>query len=159
MGLAIRAVSNVSFVSADYAECWGHGDRISISTFNAGFSERLDGLPGGVYLIRGSEFAFSAGGYTDYGNWRDRLSLLMVGVPQETIWAYKHRYENAPFVELIDFSDCEGAFGPVTSKALAADFVHYATRIAAEDSEFADLYRRFRLAFELASDSGFVLFC
>lgn len=51
MGLAIRAVCNVSFVSADYAECWGHRDRISISTFNAGFSERLDGLPGGVYLV------------------------------------------------------------------------------------------------------------
>ncbi|MBF6611608.1 MAG: hypothetical protein IVW55_00585 [Chloroflexi bacterium] len=159
MGLAIRAVSKVSFVSAGYAESWGHGDHISISTFNAGFSERLDGLRGGVYLIRGSELGFSAGGYADYGNWRDRLSLLMVGVPQERVWACKHRYENAPFVELIDFSDCEGAFGPATSKVLAADFARYATRIATEDSEFADLYRRFRQAFELASDTGFVLYC
>ena len=109
--------------------------------------------------MRGSEFGFSAGGYTDYGSWRDRLSLLMVGVPQEMVWAYKHRYVNAPFVELIDFSDCEGAFGPLTSKALAADFACYERRVAAEDSEFADLYKRFRQAFELARDSGIVLFC
>ena len=159
MGLAIRAVSNVSFVSADYAECWGHRDRISISTFNAGFSERLDAIRGGVYLVGGSEINFSAGGYTDYGTWRDRLSRLMVGVPQEMVCACKHRYENAPFFELIDFSDCEGAFGPVTSKALAADFARYATRIATEDPRFANLYKRFRQAFELASDRGLVLFC
>lgn len=159
MGLAIRAVSRVSFISPDHAERCGHDDRISISTCNAGFSEHLDGLRGGVYLVGGSEFSFSAGGYIDYGSWRDRLSLLMVGVPQEMIWASRERYENAPFVKLIDFSDCEGAFGPVTSKALAADFVRYATRIAAEDSEFVDLYRRFGQAFELASENGFVVFC
>src|SRR3954462_5237802 len=121
MGLAIRAASRVSFISVDYAESWGHGDRISISKFNAGTYGHLDGLRGGVYLVGGTEFAVSAGGYTDYGNWRDRLSLLMMGVPQERVWACKHRYENAPFVELTDFSDCEGALGPVTSKVLAAD--------------------------------------
>ena len=71
--------------------------------------------------------------------------------------------EGLPFVELIDFSDCEGVIGPKVAAKLAKDFADYefmASAFAAESNDdfFLALYREWRRAFEWAADGGMIYF-
>ena len=71
--------------------------------------------------------------------------------------------EGLPFVELINFSDCEGVIGPKVAAKLAKDFADYEDRASAFAAKFKDdfflaLYREWRRAFEWAADGGMVHF-
>jgi hypothetical protein len=142
-----------------------------------GFEERLDGYPAGIYRSKGEYIGFRAGSYSGYNWWRRHLSLMALGLEPEDVWADAEDYEGQPFVELINYSDCEGSIGPQTSRKLAADFQKHADRAAAyfhqhgpnnpnmeRDSEdcvcewWLNNYHEWRRAFELAADDGFVQF-
>lgn len=129
------------------------------------FAERADGLPEGVYECAG-HLRFRAGSYSGYNRFRDRLARLAHGVSAETIWNARAEYRGSAFYEVIDFSDCEGAIGPQTSRKLAADFAEWRERAAeawssGEPHDDYDLrtYDLFARAFALAADEGAVQFC
>lgn len=64
-----------------------------------------------------------------------------------------------PFIELINFTDCDGAIGPLVAAKLAADFdAHAEAAKASSYPGFWRLYDDFRIAFHLAADSGAVHF-
>ena len=67
-----------------------------------------------------------------------------------------------PFVELLNFSDCEGFIGPKTSAKLHADFLEWdkkAKNFDSQNSYFYETYKEWTEAFKVASDGGCVIFC
>ena len=117
---------------------------------------------------------FSAGGYGSYNAWREELAKL-AGYPAvefESVEGYvpsrkmlhaasawRGLCEGRPFVELVNFSDCEGVIGSELSAKLAKDFADFDERAkAAGNDAFYDRYREWYKAFAMASDNGAVKF-
>jgi hypothetical protein len=65
---------------------------------------------------------FRAGSYSGYGEWRRDLCQIMLDTYPKKVWDNSQVYEGKPFVELINFSDCEGYFGTDVCAKLAKDF-------------------------------------
>jgi hypothetical protein len=109
---------------------------------------------------------FRAGSYGGYNVWREQLAKL-AGYPAKedydghqkhsaTVW---HNPVAGDFLEIINFSDCEGIIGSEISQKLAKDFEKYQNSAnELGDERFLDLYNTWREAFELASDNGCVEF-
>ena len=128
----------------------------------------LRGLQMGCcYETSGNVIEFHAGTYGGYNKWRDELARRAVGLPAATVWEDPSRFVEAPFFELINFSDCEGTIWPDAASDLATDFGALRDRIAGqpladpqEEAWFIDVYDQFQEAFELAArGGGLVLFC
>lgn len=125
--------------------------------------DRLDGMPRGSYKGE-DEIGFRAGSYSGYNNWRTSLCRAALGVNPDVVWSNATEWQGKPFFELINFSDCEGAIGPVTSKKLAQDFTAEREKVKAglngmPDADwFWSRYDLWEKAFTLASESGFVIF-
>ena len=117
---------------------------------------------------------FRAGSYGGYNGWRERLAEL-AGYPtveyervagyapsrqmRRDAAAWSGKCEGMPFVELVNFSDCEGVIGPEVSAKLAKDFAAFDERAkAVPDEWFYDRYCEWRKAFEMAADGGAVSF-
>ena len=75
-----------------------------------------DGLETACYIVD-DEYGFRAGSYGGYNLWRDLLSRAFLGVPARDVWRNPGAYDS-PITSLINFSDCEGLIGPVTSASL-----------------------------------------
>ena len=122
------------------------------------FPGRTDGLEPGTYQINGAQHGFRAGSYSEYNYWREWLCMLVFGVPPKAIWNDESAYAGKPFVELINFSDCEGYIGPKVAKKLAKDFADYEDRAISDEQWVVTKYADWKRAFELAADDGFVDF-
>lgn len=123
---------------------------------NPAFPGRADEIKDGQYGSLAHSH-FRAGSYSGYNEWRNQLAFLAGYAGAEDAWA---NCTCGPFWELINFSDCEGVIGPVTSAKLAKDFADYQEKADEHESPyFRDLYKDWRIAFETASDNGAVLFC
>jgi hypothetical protein len=127
---------------------------------------QLKGMKPGLYEYteRSEKHGFSAGSYSYYNGWRRRLCQFAHGVDPEEVWNNPRRHRGKPFVELIDFSDCDGRIGTQVSAKLARDFrdhhkraADYATTIE-NGSDWFELYQDFARAFELAAQDGVVRF-
>jgi hypothetical protein len=111
---------------------------------------------------------FRAGSYSGYNWWREQLCQLALGVPPSEVWEDPDAHAGKPFLEMINFSDAEGAIGPVTSAKLAKDFAINEARLVTlaeqriadpdEREYFTTLLSDWRHAFELAAKDGFVIF-
>lgn len=107
--------------------------------------------------------------YSYYSRWRDRLAAL-AGNPATMLFRYgvteashaKTVWDNpvpgSRFVELINFSDCEGWLGTAVCAKLAADFDHFQGSAREFGDDFFSVYEKFREAFHFASDGGAVRF-
>ncbi len=106
------------------------------------------------------QFSFRAGSYSGYGRWREALCLLALKCEPADVWAAADTFAGRPFVELINFSDAEGAIGFEAAARLARDFRSFETQ-AREHAEpaFYESYRDWQRAFTLAADEGVVIFC
>lgn len=125
---------------------------------NPYFADRADGLKDGLYSFT-SDYSFRAGSYGGYNRWREWLSALALGVAPEKVWNDYETWVGSPFVELIDFSDCEGLIGPKTSEKLAQDFETFlAVAERDRDDYYLTTYRHFANAFGMASHDGLVQF-
>ncbi len=131
---------------------------------------RGDGLKEGWYKPEGERYRFRAGSYGGYNGWRTHLCQAMLDVSAKALWETQEhplvatRFLGKPFVELINFSDCEGVIGPRTSKKLATDFAEHKDKFAATldpkltDFGYAESYDDWTKAFALASETGAVHF-
>lgn len=125
-------------------------------------------LRGTQYLIgpcvraTGERVRFRAGSYTGYGDWRHALCLAALGCPPLAVWNDPERYRGEPFYELIHFADNEGCIGPLAARDLADDFawggedVRRALELRSTYS--GAIYDDFAKAFDLAADTGVVIF-
>jgi hypothetical protein len=133
------------------------GDLVSDATalyINRDFPGREEGIVGGVaYTYDQRTRCFnSTCGYYCY--WRSQLADL-IGYCRDNLKGG----DAGPFVELIEFSDCEGTIGPVVSAKLAKDFIDYDVLASAQSEVFYSTYVMFKAAFEMAADDGAVEFC
>jgi hypothetical protein len=118
------------------------------------FADRSDDLAEGFYLhTAGKSLGFRAGSYGGYNQWRAALAD-MVGTPCVDVWKDP---KPGPFVELINFSDCDGFIGPKTAAKLARDFEEHASK-AGTAGNFAESYGEWSRAFALAAIGGVVKF-
>lgn len=123
---------------------------------------RTAGLTPGVYSFAGS-FAFRAGSYSGYNDWRDQLAIMARGIGASRVW--KLEGDRGPFAELINFADNEGTIGPVVAAKLAKDFADFQGKAGVWLDARADMtawfrqsYANWRKAFEMAADGGCVDF-
>jgi hypothetical protein len=168
MGLDILAIEKAVRVSdevdKDFKELYYyHGIEIEEGAVvrvkvNTGFDSH-DHLQDGIYLYQGS-IEFGAGSYGTYNGFRNDLSLIAHGVFAQVIWANPEIYKGSDFYELINFSDCEGVIGPMTSQKLTSDFKKHREAYALENNEWdLERYDNWTKAFELAGNDGMVIFC
>lgn len=164
MGLDITAYSNLKALNRKPTDD-DYDEKVVIYSDDH-FKARLDGMPDGTYETTNDtkETRFRAGSYSGYSHWRSMLAKLALDTTPEYIWEHLSDFEGKPFIELINFSDCEGAIGPKTAKKLAADFAAFEERAEAlykdhEDGNyFLSKYKEWKKAFELAAQNGFVRF-
>lgn len=179
MGLDISYVSKINFEKRrepDFEEM----DQNGVFLYpNDSFLDQSEGIQSGEYISEGVQGSFRAGSYSGYGSWRKTLAEL-IGWEIENLWRHVgtlvQRNENLndvlnenddfkvdiPFVELLNFSDCEGFIGPKTSVKLYLDFLEWDERAKNFDSQnsyFYEKYQEWTEAFKVASDGGCVIFC
>lgn len=181
MGLDISAFKRAKFVRAlkpgEESDCeW---PRMTYLHVNSDFPQRADGMENGLYDVGGDtrfgeekdrggahQLHFRAGSYIGYSWWREALAKIALDATPKQIWDDPSAYGGKPFVDLINFSDCEGIIGPNTCARLDADFkVHGASvrlrapKILGEDAEwFLKQFDLWSKAFDLAADTGAVKF-
>lgn len=156
MGLDIRAYRGLKKVENPLLDEDGYPENDNEWTPGEGmeFSEkyfpgRAEGLESNAVYKWEDTFYVSAGSYSRYNWWRDKLEDFLNG---------------DSFIELINFADNEGVIGPVVSKKLYNDFVknHERAIIYSETLEDGDYwlkkYKEWEKAFEMASDNGAVDF-
>lgn len=117
-----------------------------------------EGMPDGLYAVSVKRFRFEVGSYSEYNAWRKRLARLMLNLSDLQVWNAGDSLAGRPFVELINFSDCEGFIGPKTCAKLSADFAAYQAKADTGSAQFREYYGDWQKAFALASDGGVVKF-
>lgn len=151
MGLDIRAYSEVTMEREE-------SDDTTYLSVGGEFYGQHDNIVEGPYAFAES-ISFSVGSYHGYNHWREQLCKAVHGVGPEVIWDAPDEWRGKPFVELINFSDCEGTIGTNTSAKLADDFRNHEPVYTGDDQTwFWDAYRDFQKAFELAAKNGAVSF-
>jgi hypothetical protein len=140
----------------------------------AGQRARLGGMKPGLYSFtkKSRKYGFRAGSYSGYNWWRNQLSLFALETEAEDVWFEPEDFRGQPFVELIDFTDCDGRIGTSVCAKLAEDFTSHAARakrfaatLSNTDPEgwpgddWLAVYRQFARAFRLAAQNGALEFC
>lgn len=156
MGLDIDAYRTVKFVHAIADDDDGDYAATERALYpNPDFPEQADGLKRGVYAVEGGT-GFRAGSYSGYNYWRSELAAL-VGKTADRI--HRDDVRTGPFVELINFSDCEGVIGPTTSAKLAGDFAKWQAEADSHgDDYWRQKYAAWRESFGWAANGGAVVF-
>lgn len=112
------------------------------------------------------EFSFRVGAYSSYNFFRKLLSKAILNVEPNIIWENKTDYQDKPFFEIIDFSDCEGYFDAKNSKKLYFDFVEHKDIFEKYLKEqnydlhydhYENIYNNFTEGFKIASEKNGVL--
>ncbi|MCG7985085.1 MAG: hypothetical protein JAY90_20335 [Candidatus Thiodiazotropha lotti] len=164
MGLDITAYSNLELAAGDVDP---NDTEDSVVSFyvNPDFPRRAgDIVDDQAYQFKNEE-DFYAGSYGGYNQWRETLAEI-AGYPKgqtengvesyaATVWRDP---KPGPFMELINFSDCEGVIGTEISTKLAKDFAEYQDKADDQDEFFKKKYALWRSAFEMASKNGAVKF-
>ena len=108
---------------------------------------------------------FRAGSYSGYNYFRNLLCEIMHGVTAKELWEKPEVFEGKEFYNLINFSDCEGHFGPEISKKLHGDFVNHREKfikgvkgMEPYDGYYTRVYDDFSIGFEIASKGGVLNF-
>jgi hypothetical protein len=111
------------------------------------------------------KFSFRAGTYSGYGVFRNLLSQIVLGAESKTVWVNEDRYMDKPFFEIINFSDCEGNFGPQMSAKLHKDFIEHRDifheKVKSQnpyEGYYESVYDNFMNGFRIASKGGILSF-
>lgn len=131
------------------------------------YAAHLAGLQPGLYARTPETQVhdFRVGPYSYYNGWRRHLCRFALGVPQEEVWVLPYRFQGQPFVELINFTDCDGRIGTTVAAKLAQDFRSHFARAEAfahtltTMEDWMLIYVDFLTAFELAAQDGALAFC
>lgn len=164
MGLDIIAYSSLSNpIDVNYDELSEdeqddiHDNYISLY-FNPDFPDHAKDITSEFFKDGIKEVSFQAGSYSGYNIWRNWLATIGGFKSDEDVW---ENFEQGPFVEMINFSDCEGVIGPAYCAKLYKDFVDYQHVVDAlpEDQDYnKQLYHKWKEAFRV-SCTGAVEFC
>lgn len=110
---------------------------------------------------------FRAGSYSGYNYFRNLLAVAIHGVTATKIWELPDTFSNKEFYNIINFSDCEGHFGPSVSEKLHQDFKSNRHKFVKyiQDNNFnpypdyyEEIYDNFTEGFGIAAKGGVLLF-
>lgn len=132
---------------------WAHQSSLDFTEENwPGHSE---GVSAGIYTFA-EQHKFRAGSYGGYNEWRDWLARVAGWPSAKACWESPTPGDK-PFAELIHFADNEGVIGPKVAAKLAKDFADKQAEVGDVGWD-AELYAKWRKAFEMAADGGAVDF-
>lgn len=160
MGLNIKAYGRLKEVPYEEVVFGDYGlpndERVRSFFSNPDYPYHIEDInPDRYYLCR-DKFEFRAGSYAGYNNFRNELSKLAGYKDSLDIWNNKYQ---GPFVELINFSDCEGTIGFKISSKLLSDFKDFNDLAKLHpDPFFYENYRNWTKACEMASKFGVISF-
>jgi hypothetical protein len=162
MGLDVSAFRPVQLLqedtdvisSSDMVACAGGTVKLLVEPV---FSLRAPEIVhGGVYRYE-MHLHHYMGAYSSYNRWREQLCAL-VGYTTPAAWAARLN-PSTPFLELVNFSDCQGVLGAACCRRLAAAFAAYqGAAVRHSDAEFRARYNAFRQMTEFASLEGVICF-
>lgn len=176
MGLDITAYKGLKEVTKgeafdeDGVLKWeGDNDKYVYPHIDRNFAERADDIKNKTPYRYEDSIGHAAGSYGGYNHWRNSLAKLAgypeaeydeFGVTKKShaayVWATP---DDGPFMEIINFSDCEGIIGTAVSRKLAKDFSDFQSQADEHHCDhFKRKYSEWRQAFEFASDNGLVEF-
>lgn len=177
MGLDISAYSEIKlqkqftedYTRHDYYENDDNWD-YTVLYNNKHFPIQYGNLIEGAYSYD-DKMEFRAGSYRGYNAWRNRLAVLAGYGSAERVWQICNDYTKAqgedsydmpsdmPFIEIINFSDCEGVICSEIAKKLLNDFKTFDEKAKESmDGYSYERYQSWTKAFELASNNGAVSF-
>jgi hypothetical protein len=119
------------------------------------------GIEPGPYntTIESRRTDFRVGPYSFYNRFRETVE----------IWDSVEDYKGKSFIELIDFSDCDGRLGGAVCEKLYEDFAENRPKFKEyidtqgwdEDKieDYLSVYEDFMKAFEIGREEGVVIFC
>lgn len=150
MGLDIRMVQGINYIG----KTSDNDDDVHLYNNDDSCSQNV--AQPGIYSIEQDDWVFGRA-YSTYNHLRRQLAEL-VGKTTNQIW--QDPKPGIPFVELINFSDCEGAFDTKCCIKLAQDFKSYEHLAAAhEDEQFREFYTTMQNAFVTAgNNNGAIIF-
>jgi hypothetical protein len=182
MGLDIYAVSHLKYVrpfsheerekldeklfaqGKDFCDLYVHVYE------NEHYPAQLEGMKLGLYELtdRSETYGFRAGAYSTYDWWREQLYTFVFPGPRDIydFWADPESFAGQPFVEVLNFTDCDGRIGTRVAKKVAGDFASHEAKVASwvqtlekdEAELFSENYHSFTKAFHLASQDGLLEF-
>lgn len=166
MGLDVSAYSGLEKVSEQEAS--EDEDAYLRLRQDPDFPGRADEIEDNAYYKYTENKHFFSRGYGGYNAWRDELARI-AGYTLSFYTEYGKEWPSyaatvwnnpkpGPFMELINFTDCDGIIGAAVSKKLAADFAEFQSKADHEDKRFKEGYDQLRAAFEMASNNGIVKF-
>ena len=170
MGLDITAYKSIKKLGScenydDYEKQFDEYDTLYIVNSNKYFPGMMSGIETNDVYSYEDMYDFRAGSYSGYNRWRELLCKTMVGVLPSLVWGNKDCFKGGPFIELINFTDCDGIIGPEMCKKLHKDFIDNKDTIdnrqdVGDDLEeyFERLYLEWCKAFEFASQDGCLVF-
>lgn len=175
MGLDVTAYENAVRLDIDVVDydVWPYPDGAQALVYDYAeqpsplFSETSgEWLQGGVepgFYSAENEYSFRAGSYGGYNQFRSELAFF-AEYRDTDAWRTPELYQDYPFYELVNFSDCEGYINTENSGRLYEDFVehHQAWVERWKDTELSDYYIEkyvdWMTAFDYARKNGFVDF-
>jgi hypothetical protein len=175
MGLDIRAVSKIElentaevkairdamFMSQDDEVFTMDADLRKHAEYSMHTQDMTDGTYYETHESKSESMSFS---YSGYGGFRNEISSALIGAPAKEVWANEQYSKESPAYKLINFSDCEGLFGPTVSKEIHEQLVanrdKYAEYIGKnEDTGYPlSTYDKLIRIFELGADDGIIMF-
>ena len=176
MGLDIRAVSKIEIEQSDEIKAMrrrlfiGGGeeevitldsDLSKIDVYSMHTQDMEEGAYYETHESKSESMSFSYGGYNGF---RNEISLALIGAPATEVWKNDQYYKESPAYKLINFSDCEGLFGPTVSKEIHEQLVanrdKYAEYIGKREEVYysLDTYDKLIKIFELGADEGIIMF-
>lgn len=164
MGLDITAYSKLEFAK-EATDDWEEVDRM----YNEGYvhlyqpypqyKDRTDGWKDGFYICNGERFDYRAGSYSGYNQRRNMLSIAALGAQDSSVWESPEEYKANAVSLLVNFSDCEGFIGPVTSAKIYLALMEIPEKRLENWEEWERRWLNDVIqGFEIASDHGAVRF-
>ena len=129
------------------------------------------GIEPGPYntTIESRRTDFRVGPYSFYNRFRETIARCMHGVEPVEIWDSVEDYKDKSFIELIDFSHCDGRLGGEVCEKLYEDFAESRSKFKEyidtqgwdeeKIEDYLSVYEDFMKAFEIGREEGVVIFC
>jgi hypothetical protein len=175
MGLDIRAVSKIElentaevkairdamFMSQDDEVFIMDADLRKHAEYSMHTRDMADGTYYETHESKSESMSFS---YSGYNGFRNEISSALIGAPAKEVWENEQYYKESPAYKLINFSDCEGLFGPTVSKEIYEQLVSnrdkYVEHFRSNPGIHYDIedYDKLTEIFRLGSDNGIIMF-
>lgn len=152
-------------------EIWDDYDEGAIPYANRHYKKQAKGIRSHEYYTYKEMSHFWSTGYGFYNSWREELAKLaeyeplpfeqIKGNPNSRIISYTEGAifkKSGPFIDLIDFSDCEGSIDTQTCRVLLDDFKNFENKALLKEDWFKTGYNNWIDGLNIAVNEGFLIF-